>query len=207
MAFLPEAVHGQVVILGMLVHAGEPAAAERDLAPFRALATPLADLVRPMGYPEMFPPDDADYHPTAVARTMFMQSVDRAVATTIVDRLEASDATMRVAQLRVLGGAMARVPTDATAFAHRNSRIMVNVAAFYDGPDDRPAREAWVADLAAELDQGDRGAYVNFVGDEGVAGVRAAYPGGTWDRLAAVKRRYDPGNLFRLNQNIAPAAD
>jgi FAD/FMN-containing dehydrogenase len=206
MPFLPEAVHGQVVILGMLVHAGDPAAAERDLAPFRSLATPLADLVRPMGYPEMFPPDDADYHPTAVARTMFMESVDRTVAATIVERLEASDATMRVAQLRVLGGAMARVPADATAFAHRTSRIMVNVAAFYDGADDRPAREAWVTDLAAGLSQGDRGAYVNFVGDEGEAGVRAAYPGGTWDRLASVKRRYDPGNLFRLNQNIPPAA-
>ena len=54
---------------------------------------------------------------------------------------------MRVAQLRVLGGAMARVPVDATAFAHRDSRIMVNVASFYDGPDDMPTRQAWVDGL------------------------------------------------------------
>jgi FAD/FMN-containing dehydrogenase len=133
-------------------------------------------------------------------------SVDEEVAQTIVDRLEACDASLRVAQIRVLGGAMARVPADATAFAHRSSRIMVNVAAFYDGPDDRAIKDAWVAALAADLHQEDGGAYVNFLADEGADGVRAAYPGRTWDRLAAVKRRYDPTNLFRLNQNVPPAA-
>ena len=112
---------------------------------------------------------------------------------------------MRVAQLRVLGGAVERVPADATAYAHRASRIMVNVAAFYEGPEDRVVREAWVTDFAAALQQGDDGAYVNFLGDEGEERVRAAYPGATWDRLAAIKARYDPTNLFRLNQNIPPA--
>jgi FAD/FMN-containing dehydrogenase len=110
-----------------------------------------------------------------------------------------------VAQVRVLGGAMARVPSEATAYAHRSSRIMVNVAAFYEGSTDKSVREAWVTQFAAALDQGDRGAYVNFLADEGEARVRAAYPGATWDRLAAIKRRYDPTNLFRLNQNIPPA--
>ena len=114
---------------------------------------------------------------------------------------------MSVAQLRVLGGAMARVPVEATAFAHRRSRIMVNVAAFYDGPDDRAVREAWVVDFAAALNQADSGAYVNFLGDEGEARVRDAYPGATWDRLRAIKARYDPINLFRLNQNIPPAIE
>jgi Berberine and berberine like len=112
-----------------------------------------------------------------------------------------------VAQLRVLGGAMARVPAEATAFAHRTSRIMVNLAAFYDGPQDRAVRQAWVADFAAALRQGDAGAYVNFLGDESEARVRDAYPGPTWDRLVEIKRRYDPTNLFRLNQNIPPATE
>jgi FAD/FMN-containing dehydrogenase len=102
---------------------------------------------------------------------------------------------------------MARVPVDATAFAHRASRIMVNVAAFYEGPEDRPRREKWVTDLAAALRQGDGGAYVNFLVDEGEERVRAAYPGPTWDRLAAIKARHDPTNLFRLNQNVPPATD
>jgi FAD/FMN-containing dehydrogenase len=206
MPFVPEEVVGQVVILAMLAFAGDAADGERAIAPFRGLAKPIADLVRPIPYPEMFPPDDPSYHPTAIGRTMLMDTIDKPVAQTIVERLKASDASLRVAQLRVLGGAMARVPADATAFAHRASRIMVNVAAFYDGPDDKPRREKWVTELAAALHQGNDGTYVNFLDDEGPERVRAAYPGPTWGRLVEIKRRYDPTNLFRLNQNIPPAA-
>jgi hypothetical protein len=137
---------------------------------------------------------------------MFIDAVDVDVAGAIVERLRASTAMMAVAQLRVLGGAMARVPAEATAFAHRHSRIMVNVAAFYQGPSDRDLRAAWVSDFAAALHQGDTGAYVNFLGEEGPARVRQAYPGATWDRLVAIKARYDPINLFRLNQNIPPTS-
>jgi hypothetical protein len=155
----------------------------------------------------MYFPDEDDYHPTAVGRTMFVNTIDHGAAETIVEYLQASDAAIRVAQLRVLGGAVARVPVEATAFAHRRSRIMVNVAAFYDGPEDRDVRQAWVAEFAGALDQGDAGAYVNFLGDEGEARVRDAYPGSTWERLTAVKARYDPTNLFRLNQNIRPASE
>jgi FAD/FMN-containing dehydrogenase len=207
MPFVPAEHHGQLVIMALLAYAGENEAGERAIAPFRALATPIADMVRPMRYPEIYPPEEPGYHPTAVARTMFVNTIDRGVAKTLVDYLESSDASLRVAQLRVLGGAMARVPADTTAFAHRTSRIMVNVAAFYEGPEDRVVREAWVSDFAAALRQDDAGAYVGFLGEEGDARVRAAYPGATWDRLRAIKVSYDPTNLFRLNQNIPPAIE
>jgi FAD/FMN-containing dehydrogenase len=204
MPFLPAELYSQLVVMAFMVYAGPVEAGERAIAPFRALATPIADMVRPMRYPEMFPPAAGDFHPSAVGRTMFLDRIDLDTAETIFAHLQASDAAMRVVQLRVLGGAIARVPADATAFAHRRSRIMANVAAFYEGPDDRAVREAWVTELAAALDQGVSGTYVNFLGDEGAARVRDAYPGSTWDRLAAVKARYDPTNLFRLNQNIPP---
>jgi len=80
-----------------------------------------------------------------------------------------------------------------------------NGASFYEGPADKAERENWVCRFAAALDDGAAGAYVNFVGDEGADRVRAAYPGATWDRLAAIKAQYDPANVFRLNQNIPPA--
>jgi FAD/FMN-containing dehydrogenase len=206
MPFLPAEAHGQLIILAMLAYAGEVDEGERAIAPFRALAEPIADMVRPMPYPEIYPPEEGDYHPTAVGRTMFMDKIDRDIGEMIVEYLGASDAVMRVVQLRVLGGAMARVPAHATAFAHRSSRIMVNVAAFYEGPEDRVAREAWVSDFAAALRQGEDGAYVGFLGEEGEGRVRDAYPGATWERLAEIKGRYDPTNLFRLNQNIRPSA-
>ena len=203
--FLPPEWHGKLVVLAMLVHAGALDEGERAVAPFRALATPLADMVRPMPYSDIYPPEDPGFRPHAAARTMFLDAVDNAVAETILGRLEDSTAMMRAAQLRVLGGSLARVPADATAFAHRQSRIMVNVAAIYGNPDEAPVHEAWAADTMIALRQTDTGAYVNFVGDEGEERIHAAYPGATWERLTEVKRRYDPGNLFRLNQNISPA--
>ncbi|HEV2875153.1 MAG TPA: FAD-binding oxidoreductase [Thermoleophilaceae bacterium] len=203
--FLPEEHHGKLVVMAMLAYAGDADDGERAITPFRALATPIADMVRPMTYPEMYPPDDEEYRPLAVAKTMFVDSFGLGAAETAIERIQASSAMMAVTQIRVLGGAMARVPADATAFAHRGSRIMVNVAALYQSPDELPVHEAWVDGLADELLQDDRGAYVGFLADEGEGRVRAAYPGPTWDRLRRVKRRYDPDNLFRLNQNIPPA--
>jgi hypothetical protein len=207
MPFVPEELHGSIVVMGMMIWSGPVDEADAVFAPFRALATPLADMLRPMSYPEMFPVEEGDgeYRPLAVAKTMFMRSVDQELAGRIVSALESSDAPMRAVQLRVLGGAIARVPNDATAYAHRSSPIMVNVAAFYAGPDDLPRRRQWVDEVAGMLEQGEAGRYVNFVGDEGPEGVRAAYPPATWERLARVKATYDPGNLFRLNQNVPPA--
>jgi FAD/FMN-containing dehydrogenase len=206
MPFVAEEHHGKLVVMAIMAFAGETGAGERALAPFRALAAPIVDMLRPMPYPEIYPPDADDYHPLALTRTMFVDTIDLPTAETIVGHLEASDAAMRVAQLRVLGGAMARVSADATAFAHRNSRIMVNVATFYEGPEDLDRRAAWVEGLAGALRQDDHGAYVNFLADEGKERIRDAYPGATWDRLAEIKARYDPTNLFRLNQNIPPRA-
>lgn len=205
MPFIPAGQHGKLVLMALMAYAGEIEAGERAIAPFRSLASPVADMVRPMRYPEMFPPEEADNHPTVVGHTMFIDHIDRAVAGTILENLQACDAPMRVAQLRVLGGAMRRVPVEATAFAHRQSRIMVNLAASYTGPEDKDLRQAWVTAFAAALYQGNAGAYVNFLGNEGEERVRAAYPESAWYRLRTIKARYDPTNLFRLNQNIPPA--
>lgn len=204
MPFLPADYHGKLLIMAMLVYAGDVESGERAVAPFRALAAPIVDMVKPMRYPEIYPPEDDAYHPMAAARTMFLDKIDRSVAETIVQYLPTSTGTLAVAQLRVLGGAMARVSADATAFAHRASRIMVNVAALYERPEEKSTHEAWVEDFADALQQSDHGAYVNFLSNEGEARVRAAYPGQTWDRLRAIKARYDPDNLFCLNQNIPP---
>ena len=205
MPFLPAEAHGKVVIMGMMAYAGDDDAAQRALAPFRALATPIADFVKPGPYAGMYPPEDPDYHPTAVSLNLMTRKIGRDEAQTIIGYLEESDAPLRVCQIRVLGGALSRVAPDATAYAHRKSPIMLNVAAFYAGEADKPVKQRWVGDFAEALHQGDDGVYVNFVGDEGPERIRAAYPGATWDRLRQVKRQYDPQNLFRLNQNIPPA--
>jgi FAD/FMN-containing dehydrogenase len=203
--FLPAAAHGQLVVMALLCYAGEAAAGERAVAPFRALADPLADMVKPMPYAGLFEaPDDMEVVEES-ARSMFLDGFDGAAAATVIEHLQASTAPMAVAQLRVLGGAMARVPAAATAFAHRDRPIMAGVGCVYEDAGDRPTHDAWADGFAAALRQGAPGVYVNFLSDEGPERVREAYPDATWHRLAEVKRRHDPGNLFRRNQNIPPA--
>ncbi len=205
MPFLPKEHHGKLIVMAMMLYAGPAVEAEPVLAPFRALTQPLADTLKPMRYHQMFFPDDGSYHPLAVSQTMFMHTVGLPVAETILAQLHASDAAMRAVQLRVLGGAMAQVPPDATAFAHRSNEILVNVATFYQGADDKPRREAWVTETAAKLNQGDNSIYSAFMGTLEAGRIHDAYPGATWEKLVAVKRQYDPENFFKLNQNIDPA--
>jgi FAD/FMN-containing dehydrogenase len=207
MPFIPAEYHGKLIIMTMMVYAGDIEAGLRAVAPFRALATPVADMIRPMHYPEMYPPEQADYHPIAASRTMFIDTVDQHTVDVVFEHLRSSTAQMAVTQIRVLGGALARIPAEATAFAHRHRRMMVNVAALYGNPAEAAKHETWVIDFAAALRQGDFGAYVNFLGADGKDRIRDAYPGATWDRLIAIKTRYDPTNVFRLNQNIAPALE
>jgi hypothetical protein len=124
-------------------------------------------------------------------------------AETILEHLETATAPMAGVQLRVLGGAMARVPEDATAFAHRKANLMMNIAAMYVRPEERAEHEAWASSLAKALSAGTTAAaYVGFLGDDGEEGVHRAYPPATLERLARVKRQYDPDNLFRLNLNV-----
>jgi len=102
-------------------------------------------------------------------------------------------------ELRSLGGAAARIRPDATAFAHRDAEVMAVACAMLPeaAPREEPAGWAPLAALGS-------GAYVNFLGSATGADIAAAYPPATYQRLAAIKRRYDPGNVFRRNHNIRP---
>jgi FAD/FMN-containing dehydrogenase len=203
---IPPEQHGELTLMTTLVYAGPIDAGERVIAPLRALATPLVDTVRPIRYPAIYDGHAGAPHPHAFAvRTRFVDALDAGGAAAVLDWLRTGTAPMRAAQFRPLGGALARVPADATAFAHRDRRFMVNVAAMYGVLAEGPSHEAWTAGAAAALGDGAAGAYVAFLAADGAGRIREAYPDATWDRLTRIKRRYDPENLFRHNQNIAPA--
>jgi FAD/FMN-containing dehydrogenase len=202
---IPAEQHGKPVVIALMVYAGDAEAGERAIAPIRALATPLADMVRPIRYPEMYAGPEGP-RPTFDAGTnILVDGLPARAAETILEHLETATAALAGIQLRVLGGAMARVPDDATAFGYRRAKLMVNVAAMYERREERPEHEAWVNTLTEELSGGSTAAaYAGFLGDAGEEGVRRAYPPATLERLAQVKRRYDPDNLFRLNLNVPP---
>ena len=204
MPFLPEAAHGKPVVMALMAYVGPPDQAAGVLAPFRALAEPLADMLRPMRYPELY--EGPEQEPQFGAGTnFFADSLDAEAAEGILEWLPKSTAPMRAVQIRVLGGAMARTPNDATAFAHRDRGMLVNVAAMYMDPAEKETHDGWVEGIARALGKNGAGGYVGFLGEDDEETIRAAYPGGNWERLRGLKRRYDPDNLFRLNHNIPPA--
>ena len=204
--FIPEAHRNSLVLFAFMAFPGSDAEAEKALAPFRALATPLFDAVKPGPFLSLYEGEGGSPPGLPELRTLFVDRIGEDAAQTIAGFLTESDSPMRAVQIRVLGGAINRVGVRDTAYAHRNSQIMLNLINFYADETDRPRRRKWVEDLMAALRQGDEGAYVNFLGPESPQRVRAAYPGATWDRLRQIKRRYDPENVFRRNQNIPPAA-
>lgn len=203
--FIPAEYHGRPIIMVQLLYAGDADAGQGVIAPFRTIVTPIADMVRPMPYAQWYRIEPPRMTAIWAIRTMFLDAFKQREAEVTLEHVTSSKALMALTQIRVLGGAMARVPVEATAFAHRKQPIMAYALALYANPAEQEMHEAWAADFAAALAQGKPGAYVGFLGDEGAARVHEAYPGATWERLAAIKARYDPTNLFRMNQNIPPA--
>jgi FAD/FMN-containing dehydrogenase len=187
------------------LHAGDFEEGQRALEPFRALATPIADAIMPMPYPAIYEMTrHGGERSTGVHRSLFLEALDDGAVEAIVARMNAAATPQTMFQVRVLGGAMARVDADDTAFAHRDAAVLVTIMAGYEDPADRGTQRAWADGLLAEISGRASGVYANFLEAEGDARVREAYPTATYDRLAAIKLRYDPTNFFHHNQNIQP---
>jgi FAD/FMN-containing dehydrogenase len=202
--FIPREHHGKPVVMARMVYAGEPAAGEKAIAPIRTLATPLTDMVRPMRYLEMYAGPEAPGPAFSIGTNLLLNELSARGAEAILAYFEAATTAIPVIEVRVLGGAMARVANDATAFAHRREKLMVNISAMDHRLEQRAEHEAWAAGLAEALSGGvTTSAYAGFIG-EGLDHVYRAYPPATLKRLVQVKRQYDPDNLFHRNLNITP---
>jgi FAD/FMN-containing dehydrogenase len=206
--FIPQEQVGSLVMMILVCWTGSVEDGERALAPLRALATPVADLVGPMPYPALYELTAHQSAPHAASvRAMFADELSDAALDATLDAMGQASSPFSIVQFRGLGGAFAQVAGDATAFAHRNRRYFVSIiAAWMNAAEDATAHRDWVAALWRTLRQEGCCTYVNFLQNEGTNRVHDAYPPATFARLAAVKRQYDPQNLFRLNQNIAPEA-
>ena len=206
MPFIPAEQHGKPVVMALMAYAGDAESGEDAIAPIRALATPLVDMVRQIRYPQMYEGPEGPAPARMAGTNVLVDGFAPGAAEAILEHLERATAPMAAAQLRVLGGAVARVPDGATAFGYRGAKMMINVAVMYENQADGPEHEAWSSGLVTALSDGSSAAYVGFLADEGEQGTRRAYPPATLQRLAEVKRQYDPDNLFRLNVNVLPAA-
>ncbi|WP_454084551.1 FAD-binding oxidoreductase [Georgenia sp. Marseille-Q6866] len=202
--FLPQSLHGRPVMLVLVCWSGPEAEADFALAPLRALDEPLVEDIGPRAYTDMLqgpPPSPQPLHPAM--RTGFTDRLDEQWAATALDAVTTAT-TFTAVNLRPMGGAIARVPVDATAFAHRHHAVMASVAAPTPDPAALPAAQAWADATARSLGLVGAG-YVNFMSETTADDVAAAYPGAVLERLGEVKRTYDPDNVFRYNHNVTPA--
>jgi FAD/FMN-containing dehydrogenase len=206
--FIPAELHGKPTLAIMFVYDGDPEAGQAAIEPFRQVATPMAELVMPMPYPGIYKMlEDAEKPSPAAHRSLFLDTLDDAAVDAILEHTAAASSPATMTQIRILGGAMARVRAGDTAFAHRDAGVMVIIITLFEDPAEAPVHQAFTEAYFEALRPGATGVYANFLEAEGEGRVHEAYPDLTYRRLAQVKRTYDPTNLFRLNQNIRPAAE
>jgi FAD/FMN-containing dehydrogenase len=207
--FLPESVHGKPIVAIGAMHSGSPAEAEEVVAPLRTLAEPIFDHLGPVPYAAMQQALDPlwgkgaqNYFTSALIDTLSDQAIDELLA-----RWAAKGSPNSEVHVHHVGGAMARISPDATAYSHRSAPYLINVVARSVTPEGFEAEIAWARSARSAVSAyGSDAMYVNFTGDAEPDKVRASYPRDTFRRLVEVKRRYDPTNMFRLNQNISPDA-
>jgi hypothetical protein len=207
MPFLPPEQHGKPVLGLVLLWAGDPTAGERAMAPLRRVGSPLADVVRPVPYVALQSMLDggAPHGRHYYWKSHRFGALADEIVDVCVERLGA--VTTPFAQIAgwAMGGAVSRVDTGATAVGEREVGFDVSLAAGWAPSDAEPERHiAWVRDGWDALRSHSVGLYANFISDEGPDGVAAAY-GDRMARLTALKDRYDPDNVFRLNANIPPS--
>ncbi|MHA6758735.1 FAD-binding oxidoreductase [Streptacidiphilus sp. PAMC 29251] len=205
--FLPEAVHGTPIIGVGGCWSGDSEAGEAATAPFRSLGTVIADVFAANPYAgwqqaldPLYPRGIHNYF-----RSAFLRTVDDGALRVLGDFFAKLPNPLTEIHLQHLGGAVGRVPAADTAYALRDQEFIVNVVARTAGAEGFDEVVDWARALTAALGP-DAGAYVNFTGESDPSLVRASYPAGTYRRLVELKDRYDPTNLFRLNQNIVPSA-
>jgi len=205
--FLPEDVHGTDVLVLATMFAGDMTDGELALAPLRTFGRAIADVIGP----HPFIAFQAAFDPllTPGSRNYWKSHDFLALSDELIDTLLEYARTMPDPQCEVfiaqMGGATNRVPADATAYPHRDAEYIMNVHGRWDDPATDEQCIAWCRELfGAAAPHATGGVYVNFMTEEERERVPSAY-GESLQRLREVKRVYDPGNLFRMNQNILPA--
>jgi FAD/FMN-containing dehydrogenase len=205
--FLPEEVHGKPIVIIPAVYSGSVEAGERAVQPLRDLGDPVVDLMGPMPYVAMQGLLDPLWGPGAhnYFKAGFVKGLDDEAIETIVSHHENISSPKSEIHVHHMGGAVADVPAGATAFGDRSAPFLLNIIGSTftaDGYDDAVGwAKAFHSAMSPSLTGG---TYVNFVSDRDEESVHDSY-GDKYDRLVALKDRYDPTNLFRLNQNIPPS--
>ena len=206
--FIPEDRVGEPILMVLIVYTGDLEEGAKAVQPLREIGEVIADACGPIPYPVIyeFTAEAAKPHFNHV-RQLFADDISDESLDAIVEAMRTAPSPLTMVQLRPLGGAYARVSPTATAFPHREAKLFISpLGLWMDPADDPEVHRAWTQGLYDTLKHHQTGSYVNFIADEGPDRVRDAYPNGAYQKLALVKAKYDPENVFSANQNIQPAS-
>jgi FAD/FMN-containing dehydrogenase len=207
--FLPKEVHGTEVVVLAMCHSGDLASAEKAAAPFRAIGKPIADVVGPTpfaGWQTAFDPLLAPGERNYWKSHDFLK-LDDGLIDVLLDAVRTVPTPHCEVLVVQLGGAMNRVAADATAYPHRNVEFLMNVHTRWTERAEDEKCITWARALFEKTSKfATGGVYVNFMPEDEQQRVKGGAYGPNYERLARIKGKYDPNNLFRLNQNIPPAS-
>jgi FAD binding domain/Berberine and berberine like len=205
---VPQELHGKPVVSIVCCWAGDVEEGERFVRPLKAYGSPVLDLL----VPKPFLVHQAMFDPTFPhGRWYYFKSCDVPELNDEIIDITAERALRMASPLTAfpiwqMGGAVSRVGNDETAFSGRQAGFTYNINACTETSAGFDEERQWVRDFWSALEPWHQGVYVNFLGDEGADRVRQAYGAEKYDKLRALKAKYDPDNFFRYNQNIAPGA-
>ncbi len=206
--FIPVELHGKSIVAIGVCYSGALEEGERLVKPIREFGTPSADLIRPMPYTllqKMFD-DGSKAGVKELMLSEYLRDLSDETLDVILEHVARLNSEHSQVLLTNMGGAMSKVPEGDTAFPNRDAPFVLEILAKWVGEEDPAAYLVWAEEFWQAVRPMSAGAYINFMGDEGDARVREAYGEAIYGRLAEVKRKYDPENIFRLNHNIEPAA-
>jgi hypothetical protein len=207
MPFIPESRHGQTCALIVACWAAPLEQGEQALRPIRKAGPVVGELIAPMSFPALNSAFDAVLHPGLhmYVKANFATSLTEGAVAAHLEHGSKTQGLLSATHIYPINGACNRVPADATAFPYREAHFATVVGGVTEDPADNPRNIKWVKGYYEALrPHSSAGAYVNFMSEDDGQRVRDNYKG-HYERLASIKRRYDPDNIFHINQNIKPS--
>jgi FAD/FMN-containing dehydrogenase len=204
--FVPEELHGKPVVMVICCWAGEVEEGEKVIRPLKEFNSPVADVCVPkpfLTHQAMFDPSFPPQRWYYFKSCDIQELTDEVIDITVEHSLQIKS-PLTSFPIWQMGGAVARVGEDETAFNGRGAAFTYNIGACTETSEGFDEEREWVRNFWSALEPWHDGVYVNFLGDEGADRVRESYGAAKYDRLRTLKQKYDPDNFFRINQNIPP---
>jgi FAD/FMN-containing dehydrogenase len=205
---VPREMHGGLVTALAVCYAGDLSMGERVLRPLRSFGRPLVDSIEPKPYAVMQSGSDTAY-PSGQQnywKSHYIGELGDGVIRVVLEHAPRMTSPLSSFYFQQLGGAISHAGPDTAAFGHRGAAFEFTILNVWRDPAERDEHMRWAVEFFTAMQPYASGVYVNNLGVEGADRVRAAYAPATYDRLVALKDRYDPSNVLHLNQNIAPSS-